>query len=120
LELEIDLEVLKAMIAMSPDDPEFVFQVIDAFLQDVPQQLKKLREYQANGLAKEMGMEAHVLKSGALTMGLGPLSELCSELDQRGRAGSLDGSAELVAKIGSGFEAAKIRLEAILKKRSIT
>ena len=115
----INLEVLKSIQEMGGDDTGFVFRIIDSFLQEVSPRLLDLQNQQRAGQAEAMGHTAHALASSALNLGLDPLAALCSELDRKGRGGSLVNSDVLTKQITDGFQEAIELLAAIVKRQSI-
>lgn len=86
----IDLEVLRTLKELSPDDPAFLPRVIQLFLTTVPPELEKLRQCFKNGQAHEMGRVAHGILSSSQNLGALPMSEICLQLDHLGRDGKLD------------------------------
>ncbi len=112
----IDLDVLRALRDVSPDDPEFVSQVIGLCLDEVPPDLLKLGEAFDRGDAAQMGFVAHHLKSSLQNVGANSLSQICNELEQMGREGRVSGARELIAKFTFGFAEAKAVLLAIQNK----
>ena len=55
-------------------------------------------------------MAAHTIKSSATDFGAGKLAGICHELEQLGRAGSLDGAPELVAAVEAEYRLARTAL----------
>jgi PAS domain S-box-containing protein len=78
---------------------EFLGEVIDAFLADTPELIATLRSSLDGRNAEELRRAAHTLKSNGATLGAEEFAELCRTLEQRAKAGELDGAAELVDRI---------------------
>jgi HPt (histidine-containing phosphotransfer) domain-containing protein len=75
-------------------------ELIDAFLQNAPGLVGEL----AGDQAEEVRRAAHTLKSNARTFGATDLADLCQKLEERARAGELDGAAELARQIEEKYE----------------
>jgi CheY-like chemotaxis protein/HPt (histidine-containing phosphotransfer) domain-containing protein len=71
------------------------------FIEEMPRQIQTLREGLAHNDPARLCHTAHSLKGMAGTLGLAELARLCSRLEARGRAGSLDGTADLVGAIAA-------------------
>jgi HPt (histidine-containing phosphotransfer) domain-containing protein len=92
---------------------EFVYleELIDSFLEDGPQLLAELQDYVAEGDSAGASRIAHSLKSNGADFGAYTFSELCKELELRGRSGQLQGAVGLLAQI----EAEHAKLAAVLQ-----
>ncbi|HEY8235241.1 MAG TPA: PAS domain S-box protein, partial [Gaiellaceae bacterium] len=104
------LERLKQIIG---DDRGLLAALIDTFLNDVPRLVDGARQGLQQGQADEVRRAAHTLKSNGATFGAVRFSELSRELEARARSGSLDGTADLLARIEGEYESVKIALETV-------
>jgi HPt (histidine-containing phosphotransfer) domain-containing protein len=104
------LERLKQTIG---DDRGLLAALIDTFLNDVPRLVDGARQGLQQGQADEVRRAAHTLKSNGATFGAVRFSELSRELEARARSGSLDGTADLLARIEGEYESVKIALETV-------
>jgi HPt (histidine-containing phosphotransfer) domain-containing protein len=95
----LDEQALATLLEMVGDDPEFVDELADAYLADVPTQEAALRDALSRSSAADLVRPAHTLKGASLNLGGRQVAELAREIEERGRAGSLDGAEELVAKL---------------------
>ena len=84
---------------------EFLREVIDAFLADAPELIAALRGSLDVASAEELRRAAHTLKSNGATLGAEGFAELCRTLEQRAKAGELDGAGELVGRIEQEYGA---------------
>ena len=82
---------------------DFLHEVIDAFLADAPELVATLHRSVDDGAAEELRRAAHTLKSNGATLGAEGFAELCRTLEQRAKAGELDGAAELVDRIEEAY-----------------
>jgi HPt (histidine-containing phosphotransfer) domain-containing protein len=90
LEGSLDPRVLDELRANVGDDPAFVAELIDEFLEDAPRQLETLREAATTGVPETARRAAHTLKGHARTFGAGGLATLCLEAETAAAAGDLD------------------------------
>jgi PAS domain S-box-containing protein len=84
-------------------DRAFVAELVNVFLRDAPALLATLRDGFEDAQAPELRRAAHTLKSNARVFGAGALAELCQELEEMAKAGSLAGAAELMARIDGEY-----------------
>ena len=78
---------------------DFLQEVVDAFLADAPEVIATLRRSLDSRNSEELRRAAHTLKSNGATLGADGFAELCRTLEQRAKAGELDGAADLVDRI---------------------
>jgi len=109
----LDQAALDELRACDPDDTGLLAELIDIFLTDTPPRLTAIRMAFDAGQPQALARESHALKSSAAQLGARTLSECCKQLETKGREGTLDGAAELVARLPGDFEAVKAALLAI-------
>ena len=85
----VDNAVLGALRESVGDDPEFLGELVDAFLQDAPAQLESLREAASSGDATTARRAAHTLKGNSLTFGARKLASLCQDAESAASADDL-------------------------------
>jgi HPt (histidine-containing phosphotransfer) domain-containing protein len=98
----------------------YLAELIDSFLEDAPQLLVQLDQYVAVQDAEGMRRIAHSLKSNAADFGAARLSNLCKELEMAGKAGVLDGAAQLSAQIRAEYDRVEVALQAVRQAGKIT
>ena len=91
--------------------PGFLKEVIDRFLQGLPRRLTALREASEAEDAKTLERGAHGFKTSCATLGARRMAALCVQIEALARAGSTDGSAELLAALGVESERVREALE---------
>jgi HPt (histidine-containing phosphotransfer) domain-containing protein len=107
----LDQGALDNLLAMVGDDPEFVDELVDAYLADAPLQEAAIRAALDAGDAEGVIRPAHTLKGTSLNLGGLRVAEIAREMEERARAGRLDGlpamlsdlrvaTAELAAALG--------------------
>lgn len=89
-ESSLDIRALDELRASVGDDPVFVAELIDEFVEEAPRQLEILREAAATGDADSARRAAHTLKGNARTFGAEGLASLCLEAETAAAAGDLD------------------------------
>ena len=88
--VSLDDDALKNLRDLGGD--EFLGEVIDAFLADAPELVATLRSSLDERSSEELRRAAHTLKSNGATLGAAEFAELCRTLEQRAKAGELDGA----------------------------
>jgi len=96
-DVKLDAAALGNLRDLGGDD--FLGEVIDAFLGDAPELIATLRRSLEEQNTEELRRSAHTLKSNGATLGAEEFAELCRTLEQRAKAGELDGASELVDRI---------------------
>ena len=94
----IDLDRMRALVEMVGDDPAFVDELVDAYLEDAPRQLAAARAAIEAGTAHDLVRPAHTLKSNSANVGAAALGALCRGLEDQARAGTTEGAA---ARLGA-------------------
>ena len=108
----VDLAVLDNLSGLQrPGQPSFLVRMIDLFLEDAVRRCAAMREAAQASDPKRLTHEAHSLKSSASVLGAHHMSELCRQLEHRGRAERLDGTAETVSALEQEFGRVKEVLE---------
>jgi signal transduction histidine kinase/CheY-like chemotaxis protein len=90
----IDQSVLDIIRDMEDeDDPHMLAEIIGLYLGKASELLQALQTAVANKDAEALRIAAHTLKSSSANVGARMLADLCRELEEAGRSGSLDNSA---------------------------
>jgi HPt (histidine-containing phosphotransfer) domain-containing protein len=106
----------RLMEIIGDDDPTLLAALIDTFLRDAPRLVDDVRRGLQQGRADEVRRAAHTLKSNGATFGAMSLSELSRALESLARAGTLEGAAELIARIEAEYERVRITLETVRER----
>jgi len=83
---------------------------IEQFAEDGQACVSAIRTAAAAGDTETMEREAHTLKGGSLNLGAQTLTDLCADLEQLGRDGSLEGTEELIVSIETAFRRTRDKL----------
>ncbi len=104
----IDLEVIANIYRVRPS---MVDDLVDNFLTTAAHRVAAIRKAVERADDQALRKTAHSLKGSSGTLGAGRMSEICADLEMRGRVNSL---AKAIA--ASGAEAEAIRLEEELER----
>jgi HPt (histidine-containing phosphotransfer) domain-containing protein len=88
-------------------DEEFMGELIDIYLEDMPRQLQALRAAVQNHDAAAAAATAHRLKGASGNMGADSLSALCNDVEVSSRDNKLDQLPNLMEAIGT--ESTRVR-----------
>ena len=106
----IDPAALDRLLDIAGGDLAFLDELIDAYLEDAPAQLRAMREAAEAGAATELMRPAHSLKSNSANMGAETLVEMCRNLEEAARGGSVDDAVGRVVAAEAEFEVVRAAL----------
>ncbi len=96
----IDESILDSYRALQDDgQPDVVTEFIDVFLEDLPTRIDRIRKAVGSKSPTEIKSSAHALKGSSASVGAVLVSGLCAQLEAIGRAGSNEGTQELLRAI---------------------
>ncbi|MCZ6862751.1 MAG: response regulator [Alphaproteobacteria bacterium] len=107
----LETAVRRAIETLTGGDRQFKLQIIDAFLEDAPELVKKMRQSVETGEAADLRMAAHSLKSNAADFGAEALRDFCREGESMGKRDDLGGADDMVSNIGAEHKG----LESVLR-----
>ena len=107
----LDPAALANLLAMTGDDPEFVGELVDTFVADAPSQFDTMRRAVDADSAADLVRPAHTLKGNALNMGAVALAELCRQIEELARRGSVEEAASRIADAERAYAEAVAALE---------
>lgn len=110
----LDAATLDGLKELSGDDPSFLIEVIQQFLQDGPAHVAAIRQAMVDGHADSLMKAAHGFKGSCRNIGALPLGELCCTLEEKGRAGEAHKLEDVVTEIEHEFLRVQTTLEAEL------
>ena len=109
----LDPAAIDNLREMVGGDPEFMTELIDTFLEDAPLMLSDMHHALENGDPATLHRAAHTFKSNSSEFGATALSNLCRELEGMGKANSLEGTRDLLARVETEFAQVKAELETV-------
>ncbi len=95
------------------EEPGIVEELVQIFLEDTPLQIDGMRRAASAGDAEGLHRAAHTLKGSSASIGAGPLSALCQEVDLLAKKGTTEGVEPLLEKIEAEFARVREALSAI-------
>jgi signal transduction histidine kinase/DNA-binding response OmpR family regulator len=123
-----DTAKISAEVAAPADEPvdqkvlaefrelDMLNEMVEAFLEEAPELLGRIKEAIANNDPEELRKAAHTLKGSGGNMGARVVQKLSLTLEQQGRAGTIDGAADLLPTLEHEYERAKLVFEAEREK----
>ena len=109
----IDAKVMGDLRALQTGAaPGFLAELIDIYLKESEQHVKKIRASFDGRDAHGLERAAHTLKGSSGNLGAKALSALCAELQAAGRSADWARAAELVPKVEAEHAAAAAELRA--------
>jgi HPt (histidine-containing phosphotransfer) domain-containing protein len=113
----LDVTVLAELREAVGDDPVFVDQLVDTYLEEAPGFLAAIDAAVASRDAAALVVPAHTLKGNSNTMGATALGVVAKVLEDRGRAGSLEGAEADAAEARAEFGRVEAALAAARARR---
>jgi HPt (histidine-containing phosphotransfer) domain-containing protein len=105
----LDESILTELRDMPPSDSgSILHELIDLFLDHAPGRIAQVQESLKD--ATQLGFHAHALKSMGLNLGCKRLTDLAQQLEELGRAGSVQGAPELFHELEDVFTKTRERL----------
>lgn len=92
------------------DDADGVGEIIDTFLDDVPQTLADLRDGLEADDAGQVASAAHKVKGSASTLGAMPLSKICKDMENAANDGDLASVESSMDELEETWEATEAAL----------
>ncbi len=108
----VDRSALLALAEMDDGDGDLLRDLIELFLDQTPPQLAAVREASERGDAGGLREAAHALRGSSVTIGAGPMTELCRELEALGAAGKTESAGALVSRLEAAFVEVRAVLDA--------
>ncbi len=90
----VDMSVIESLRELGDDD--LVHELVEIFMEDTPPRLEELSKAFVEGDSERIESLAHSLKSSCANLGATRLSEICRELESKGREGELGEAEELI------------------------
>jgi signal transduction histidine kinase/DNA-binding response OmpR family regulator/HPt (histidine-containing phosphotransfer) domain-containing protein len=115
----VNREALEKIRMLSRERGDALVQkVINAYVDDTPQQLSTLRRAIDGMDTGNVRRIAHTLKSASANVGADALAALCKEMEHLGRADTTEGADVLLTDMEQEFQAVRNSLTALLEKET--
>ena len=102
------------------DDGSVLDEVIQMYLDELPDQLDSLRAAVAGADMPALASTAHAMKSASFNVGAKALGELCRRLEKQAKAGEAQGTVDLVGAIESMVDSVRPLLRAEMRADTAT
>ena len=108
----IDRAVLDGLLETVGGDREFLGELLQTYFDDAPKLLGAMHAALDAGDADEFRRAAHSLKSNSNSFGAMQLSRMCKELEDMGKAGTLEGAGSKIISAEEEYTRVRAALEA--------
>ena len=106
----IDPDAFARLADITGDDPVFLAELVDTYLEDGAAQVAGIRAAAGTDDPAALVRPAHTLKSSSASIGAMLLAEQCRLLEADARAGAVSDLASRVEAIATEFEAVRAAL----------
>ena len=114
----LDMEILNAFQELQVDDgSDLIVELIDLYLQDLPQRVAKIREAAIGTEWVTLKRVAHALKGSSSSLGIRHVAELCQKLEWLDRQDSPGTVAALLRLLEYEVSVASASLAAVRQGR---
>ncbi|OAZ48023.1 ATP-binding protein [Paenibacillus polymyxa] len=108
----LDEDVIREIMLLDEDGSTGLLEsLVEMYTSDTPAKINKLKELVAAGEATKVVEAAHELKSGSVSLGVGRLSKLLSDIEQLARENRLENTQVKLSALQSVYQATCLELE---------
>ncbi len=98
-----------------PGEPDVLAEVLRLFVDDVPRRVERLKAAWQSGNAVELQRAAHSLKGSSGTIGAHHMSDICTQLDERGKAGDFNAARHLLDSLDEEYRRVEAEIQLLLR-----
>lgn len=99
----IDRQVVENLRELNPDDPNFLRELIDMFLEDFPARVAEIEQALATKDAVLLTRAAHTIKGSSGNFGAAKLARVALEMEQQGKSASFAAAATSLGSLRTEF-----------------
>src|SRR5882672_2611065 len=99
----IDPQSIEDLRALNPEDPAFLRELIDLFIQDVPGRIAEIEQGLANKDAVLLTRAAHTIKGSCSNFGATSLREISHAMEMQGKAADFAGATASLVTLRAEF-----------------
>ncbi len=99
----IDPQMVGALRDLNPEDPAFLRELIDMFLQDIPDRIAELEQALAAQDAPLLTRAAHTIKGSSSNFGAAALVAVALAMEHQGKAGDFAGATTTLPALRAEF-----------------
>lgn len=99
----IDRQVVENLRELNPDDPNFLRELIDLFLEDFPARVAEIEQAIASQDAVLLTRAAHTIKGSSGNFGAARLARVAMEMEHQGKSSSFAAAAASLISLRAEF-----------------
>jgi HPt (histidine-containing phosphotransfer) domain-containing protein len=109
----IEPQAIEDLRALNPEDPAFLRELIDLFVDDVPGRIAEIEQSLATKDAVLLTRAAHTIKGSCSNFGAAKLKEISHAMEMQGKAGDFAAAASNLATLRAEFATVAAALKQI-------
>lgn len=98
-----DPQAIEDLRALNPEDPAFLKELIDLFIQDVPGRIAEIEQAIASKNSELLTRAAHTIKGSCSNFGAANLRESSHAMEMQGRASDFAAAATSLVTLRADF-----------------
>ena len=98
-----DPQAIEDLRALNPEDPAFLKELIDLFIQDVPGRIAEIEQALANKNSELLTRAAHTIKGSCSSFGATNLREISHTMEMQGKASDFAAAATSLVTLRADF-----------------
>jgi len=110
----VDVEVLEELERSIGDDPMFLRELVERYLEDAPSQLATIRAGVESGEAEQLNRAAHSLKANSASIGAAELADLSRDLESLTLPATTEAADLADPQIGRIVAAISVELDRVM------
>jgi len=110
----VDVEVLEELERSIGDDPMFLRELVERYLEDAPSQLATIRAGVESGEAEQLNRAAHSLKANSASIGAVELADLSRDLESLTLPATTEAADLADPQIGRIVAAISVELDRVM------
>jgi HPt (histidine-containing phosphotransfer) domain-containing protein len=99
----IDPQAVEDLRALNPDDPAFLKELVDLFIQDVPGRIAEIEQALATKNTELLTRAAHTIKGSCSNFGATNLRETAHTMEMQGKAADFAAAATSLVTLRADF-----------------
>jgi HPt (histidine-containing phosphotransfer) domain-containing protein len=109
----IDPQAIEDLRALNPEDPAFLRELIDLFIQDVPGRITEIEQALASKDAVLLTRAAHTIKGSCSNFGATSLREISHAMEMQGKASDFATAATSLVTLRAAFADVTVALNQV-------
>jgi HPt (histidine-containing phosphotransfer) domain-containing protein len=99
----IDPQAVAGLRDLNPDEPGFLRELIDLFLEDVPARIAEIEQSLANRDAVLLTRAAHTIKGSCSNFGAGELARVSLAMELQGKSAAFAAAADTLPSLRAEY-----------------